>query len=90
MLKFRSALLYDQPFSIYSLYYNSPLTTTLNVKKTLFKFKYSLFNNLNSLTTFVDPSYDYTWILGSESDVYFQTRCSLKRLLPYHAYGPML
>ncbi len=30
-----------------------------------------------------DHPYEYTWILGSESDVYFPRMCHLKRLLPW-------
>ena len=32
------------------------------------------------------PSYGYTWILGSESVVYFQRRCRLKHMVPCYRF----
>ena len=93
--KLHPVLLYDQPFSRYCTFYNSPLTTMLNSpqKRTttttttkMPNFKISNFTNVTTLVqTFSRSMHDFLGV--NKSNVYFQMSCHLKLVLPY---GPML
>ncbi len=77
--------LYDRRLPRYRTFYNSSLTTMLNVKKE--EKKMQKIQNLkfhNSLYNFGrGPLYEYAYIFGSKSSVHFQRRCRLKFFLPY-------
>ena len=88
--KFHSVLLYDQPFSRCRLFYNSPLTTMLNVPKKNDCQKSKIWNFTILYTTLVDT------LPGSMHEFLgANLLCTFRKdvvwsffFLPYHTYHP--
>ena len=79
--------IYGQWFPRYRTFYNSPLTTMLNVPPPKKKKKEKKMPNFKSHYSFNNFGRDkeYTRIMGRKSGVFFQRRFCLKLLPPYGA-----